>query len=122
MPVLASNHPSFFFYVVKQYTTGPDKEWKNFMAGLITMRQDIVAACWQVEMGENPAADPAATLTAAQARWKNQDAQVKGLVVTQGGFKQIPPDPDGAAAKFSLIEADLHSMANDPKTLWMLDR
>ncbi|UPK37795.1 hypothetical protein IVB18_11095 [Bradyrhizobium sp. 186] len=46
-PVMGTNHPSYFFYAANMYTTGPDKDEKNFALGMEVMKQDIVAACWR---------------------------------------------------------------------------
>jgi hypothetical protein len=46
-PVMGTNHPSYFFYAANMYTTGPDKDEKNFALGIEVMKQDIVAACWR---------------------------------------------------------------------------
>jgi hypothetical protein len=95
-PIIASNHPSFFFYAVRSYTSGPDKDKKNFAAGLAVLRQDIVAAAWHAAMGQNPDGDPHTVLTACIEKWRNRDADLAAIVRKHAGF----------SAPFSLSVAD----------------
>ena len=67
--VMGTNHPSYFFYAANKYTDGPDKDEKNFALGLEVMKQDIVAACWQAEMGKSPDSDPVNVKATCTARW-----------------------------------------------------
>ena len=48
--VIASNHPSFFYYAVDS-NTGDNSTEKNIAAGLAIMKQDIVCAAWHAQMG-----------------------------------------------------------------------
>lgn len=75
-PVIASNHPSFFFYAVRKKVT----EEQKLAVGLAIMRQDIVAAAWHREMGRDPSLDPTVTLQKCQAKWKDRDAELLRLV------------------------------------------
>jgi len=91
--VIASNHPSFFFYAVRSYGNGPDAEKKNLAAGLAVMKQDIVAAAWHAEMGRNPDSDPIAVLKTSTAKWANRDAELLDLVKRQSGIASIMSTP-----------------------------
>jgi hypothetical protein len=81
--VMGTNHPSYFFYAANMYTTGPDKDEKNFALGMEVMKQDIVAACWQAEMGKAPASDPVNMKSTCTARWTGKDQQLCVLVEMQ---------------------------------------
>ncbi len=83
VPIMGSNHPSYFFYAANRYTTGPDRDERNLALGLAVMKQDIVAACWQAEMGKNPTADPATTKTACVSKWSGRDEELLELVKKQ---------------------------------------
>lgn len=83
VPVMGSNHPSYFFYAANKYTSGPDKEEKNFALGLEVMKEDLVAACWQAEMGKCPASEPAEMKAKCIARWEGKDKRLCVLVEMQ---------------------------------------
>ena len=83
--VMASNHPSFFYYAVHS-NSGPGADAKNLAAGLAVLKQDIVAAAWQAEMGRNPQLDPHTTLTQCQQIWANRDDELIEIVKRQGGI------------------------------------
>ncbi len=85
-PVIASNHPSFFFYAASAYKGTPDADSKNLAAGLAVMKQDIVAAAWHAEIGRNPQADPIATLTLSHNKWANREVELLELVRKQAGI------------------------------------
>lgn len=110
--VIASNHPSLFFYVVHA-NTGPDGNAKNLAAGLAVMKQDIVCAAWHAAMGRNPSADPQATLQNCTAAWQGKDEQLLALVKKQGGFPLpmagpiVTPVEVEEALKFAPTAADL---------------
>lgn len=84
--VIASNHPSFFFYAASAYQGTPDADSKNLAAGLAVMKQDIVAAAWHAEVGRNPKADPSVALAQCQNKWANRDAELLDLVRKQAGI------------------------------------
>ena len=48
VPAIGANHPSFIWYASQQYRTS-DPE-RAFSIDMRVMTQDLVAACWQVEM------------------------------------------------------------------------
>jgi hypothetical protein len=50
------------------------------------MKQDIVAAAWQVEMGRNPGADPSVALKMSARKWQGRDEDLLDLVKMQAGF------------------------------------
>jgi len=83
--VMASNHPSFFYYAVHS-NTGPGADAKNLAAGLAVLKQDIVAAAWQAEMGKHPAADPEVVLGQCQQTWANRDDELIEIEKRQGGI------------------------------------
>jgi hypothetical protein len=83
--VIASNHPSFFYYAVHS-NTGPNAAEKNLAAGLAVMKQDIVCAAWHAEMGRSPVGDPNQVLQASVEKWKDRDAELLALVKKQAGI------------------------------------
>jgi hypothetical protein len=86
--VIASNHPSFFYYAVKS-NTGEDATEKNIAAGLAVMKQDIVCAAWHAQMGQTPTADPEQVLIESTNKWKNRDAELLALVKKQAGVAEL---------------------------------
>jgi len=88
-PVIASNHPSFFYYAVKSYSDIPDAMQKNLAAGLAVMKQDIVAAAWHAEMGKSPESDPSETLAESKEKWEDKDAELLALVKKQAGIPTL---------------------------------
>jgi len=88
-PVIASNHPSFFFYAASAYDEQPDADAKNLAAGLEVMKQDIVAAAWHAELGTRPDTDPAQALAASKAKWATRDAELIELVHKQAGIPKV---------------------------------
>ena len=89
--VLASNHPSFFFYAVNSYSGTPDAERRNLAAGLAVMKQDVVAAAWHSQMGKTPDADPSETLENSKQKWQGRDAELMALVRQQAGLPPFAP-------------------------------
>ena len=73
-PVLFANHPSEFFYVSNK----PHEEKKK----MTIMRQDLVAAGWQVEMSKHNQNDPWDTLERVKERW-SKDSDVAPIVEEQ---------------------------------------
>lgn len=88
-PVIASNHPSFFFYAASAYDGQPDANAKNLAAGLEVMKQDIVAAAWHAELGTRPSTDPSQALVASKARWAAREADLIELVHKQAGIPKV---------------------------------
>lgn len=88
-PVIASNHPSFFFYASSAYKGQPDADAKNLAAGLAVMKQDIVAAAWHAELGARPDSDPVESLTEAKAKWGGRDQELIELVHKQAGIPKL---------------------------------
>lgn len=100
-PLLVANHPSYFW---RAWEESPDK-------GSKVMLEDLVAACWQKALGEDPGADIRATLSLCQARWQAQPEEVCVLTQMQAcsyprpqaesqcrGSPQPPPCPSKALA------------------------
>ncbi len=75
-PVIASNHPSFFFYAASAYDGQPGADAKNLAAGLAVMKQDIIAAAWHAELGANPDIDPIQALIDSKAKWVARDPEL----------------------------------------------
>lgn len=98
--VIASNHPSFFYYAVSQ-AQGNDKK---IAVGLAVMKQDIVCAAWQQAMGAAPASDPQAVLNASIQKWTNKDAELIALVKKQAGLPPAPVEPEAARAELERIK------------------
>lgn len=59
LPVLAANHPSYFWYVADQ----------SCAQGWEVMQQDLIAARWQMDMGNNPTSNPSTSLQNAKNYW-----------------------------------------------------
>ena len=66
-PVLCANHPSKFMYYPSQ---NPPTDYT------LILQQDLTAARWQVQMAQNPDADPVATLGNAWNYWTSSDQTV----------------------------------------------
>ena len=65
----------------------------NFAFGLEVMKQDIVAACWQAEMGKNLEADPKAIKQNCVSRWSNKERDLCSLVEIQA-YKKSPAEAE----------------------------
>jgi hypothetical protein len=100
--VIASNHPSFFYYAVNS-NTGVDAAEKNLGAGLAVMKQDIVCASWHAEMGRTPAADPHQVLNASTEKWKNRDAELLALVKKQAGIPKLLGEAEVVLAEIQRV-------------------
>lgn len=59
IPVLAANHPSYFWYAADQ----------SCEYGWEVMQQDLIAARWQMDMGNTPSQSPSTVLTNAKTYW-----------------------------------------------------
>ncbi|HVI49698.1 MAG TPA: hypothetical protein VM661_00650 [Candidatus Sulfotelmatobacter sp.] len=71
VPVMAANHPSLIFYAAYNKDGS-----ENFDGGMKVMRQDMISACWQAEMGKHPASDGAKVGTECTTRWSNNTYDV----------------------------------------------
>jgi hypothetical protein len=98
--VIASNHPSFFYYAVNS-NTGADATEKNIAAGLAVMKQDIVCAAWHAQMGQTPDADAQQVLADSINKWKDRDAELLALVKKQAGVGKFLLE-----SRFSLAEIE----------------
>jgi hypothetical protein len=101
--VIASNHPSFFYYAVNS-NTGVNAAEKNIAAGLAVMKQDIVCAAWHAEMGRTPAADPHQVLNASTDKWKNRDTELLALVKKQAGIPGVLEEAQIALAEIERVK------------------
>ncbi|MBL8349768.1 MAG: hypothetical protein JNL87_05600 [Burkholderiaceae bacterium] len=98
-PLLVANHPSYFW---RAWEESPDK-------GRKVMQEDLVAACWQKALGDDPGADIRATLSLCQARWQARPEEVCVLTRVQAcgdpwpqaesQCRQSPQSPPACAAK-----------------------
>jgi hypothetical protein len=88
-PVIASNHPSFFFYASSVYDSQPDADARNLAAGLASMKQDIVAAAWHTDLGAMPESDPSVALAAAKAKWAGREPELIEVVRKQAGIPKF---------------------------------
>lgn len=106
--VLGSNHPSYIFYAADKATYGGD-EAKADQVGLSVMGQDLTAACWQAQMGQNPSANPQATLASCTQSWQVTNkvqacelfftSSLRHLTEVQAQAKCMTPPPMSAASK-----------------------
>ncbi len=89
-PVLAANHPYYFYAQAQGFNTVGDGKMipAQCPAAQKLMVQDLIAACWLANMGEDPTRDPQAVLSAAGAFWTApaQAAQVCALVQHEGSL------------------------------------
>jgi hypothetical protein len=74
IPMLGANHPSLFWHVAQN----------SHIGALRVMRDDLVAACWQVGMGADPARDMDETLRACARHWDARDEEVCEQTELQG--------------------------------------
>lgn len=66
VPVLGANHPSYIWYAKDQ----------GFAAAYNVMQQDLIAARWQMRMGNNPQLNPTAVKQQASIYWQSKPKQV----------------------------------------------
>ncbi len=81
IPFLGANHPSLFWYAAKDSRT----------QALRVMRDDLVAACWQVKMGEDPQRDINSTLDGCSTYWDRRDTEVCEQTEIQG-YNKTPEE------------------------------
>lgn len=74
IPMLGANHPSLFWYVAQDSRT----------AAARVMRDDLVAACWQVRMGNDPGRRIRRTLKQCAAYWNARPVEVCEQTEIQG--------------------------------------
>lgn len=96
IPILMSNHPAYIFYI------------STFADAFYVMQQDLAAACWQSEMGNNPKQDPTKIRNSCVSNWKGQDFEIckltemqafrmtPGAAVIACNQKTLPPPPPAA--------------------------
>lgn len=81
VPFLGANHPSYIWYVAKTSRT----------LALRAMRDDLVAACWQVKEGGNPQLNIDETLNQCSGYWDQRDTQVCELTEIQA-YNKTPDE------------------------------
>ena len=74
IPMLGANHPSLFWHVAQD----------SRIAALRVMRDDLVAACWQVRMGDDPGRRVRRTLKKCAAWWDARPLEVCEQTEIQG--------------------------------------
>lgn len=74
IPMLGANHPGLFWYVAQN----------SRLAALRVMRDDLVAACWQVRMGDDPGRRIRRTLKQCAAWWNARPVEVCEQTEIQG--------------------------------------
>ena len=82
VPFLGANHPSYIWYVAKSQ---PQKVVYR------VMRDDLVAACWQVKMGDEPKSNIDDTLKNCSGYWDGRDTQVCELAEEQA-YNKTPEE------------------------------
>lgn len=102
--VIAANHPSFIWYVKDQ----------GFDAAEQVMYQDLIAACWQAAMGNNPDADAGLTQQTCSDSWRARPQEVCVLTWEQAFDKNADEArtlcKDGGSRQQS-AGADLEALA-----------
>ena len=73
VPILGANHPSYIWYAKD------DGREKAFTV----MEQDLVSACWQAKMGNNPSLEASSVLEECQKYWKNPPRPMKVCVAME---------------------------------------
>lgn len=90
IPVISSNHPSYFYYAVH----ASKDLYENIKKGLEILKQDIVVACWQVEMGNRPSSDPFDVREECTEKWKGRERDLIPAIIKHGSMKVKPEELD----------------------------
>ena len=96
VPTLAANHPSFIYNAVSRLKDDPNtSENERIAVAMGIMQQDLIAASWQMQMGQDPNADPEKTLLACRRVWSDpaKQRQVCKLTYVQA-FNKSPEEAD----------------------------
>lgn len=119
--VLAANHPSFIYNFVKTLRDKPETPYDDRVLMIMrVMQQDLIAAEWQVQMGNNPEADPQEILDQATVHWDSplQRQEICELACRQAlnqsqpeaqatcALIPIPPAPPGLFPSLGLNRFD----------------
>lgn len=113
VPCLGSNHPSFIYNAVKRLSDDPNTpEDERIAAAMRIMQQDLVAARWQVLMGETPSADPFDTLRSCMGYWNDAARRQRICELTyEQAFNKTPSEAKALCAVLPpLQEAVLSSV------------
>lgn len=95
VPALGANHPSYFWYAAEESC---DDGWD-------VMRQDLIAARWQLEMSATPEKDADSILHEATAYWDARDAQICALTIEQASDCKDKP-----IKKCALVQSPAHAL------------
>lgn len=101
IPVLGANHPSYIWYAADPANNKGSEAAAN-AAGIKVMGQDLSAACWQANMGRQPAVDPQQTLNTCTEKWqvteKLQTCELFFTSVRNLKLKRPPPSARRASS------------------------
>ncbi|VXC89542.1 conserved hypothetical protein [Pseudomonas sp. 8Z] len=67
--VLGANHPSYIWYAADP-ANNQGNQAKADATGIKVMGEDLSAACWQADMGQQPAANAQQTLDSCKQKWQ----------------------------------------------------
>jgi hypothetical protein len=99
-PVLCSNHPSKYCFMLDDPTT-------TIAEKISVMRQDLIASAWQVRMAADWSLDPSAVLAEVSRYWDEHPRLVEEQVELHDamfGSKPSPAPPITAAPVHHLVE------------------
>ena len=83
IPTLAANHPSRFYNSLNgQLDRRPNEIRRAVLSGMRMAKDDLVAACWQVETPKRTT-DGAAILSGCLERWSDKAARICEIVIEQ---------------------------------------
>ena len=121
-PTLAANHPSFIYNAAERLSDDPKTAEDERLPVLAhIMREDLIAANWQVLMGATPEADPKATLDACAARWTDAARQQDIYDLTRQQVLQKTPQTSRLALRFPQPSATFLSLTHEPAQRKRLD-
>ena len=99
--MLGANHPSYIWYAADPANNKGSEAAAN-AAGIKVMGQDLSAACWQANMGRQPAVDPQQTLNTCTEKWqvteKLQTCELFFTSVRNLKLKRPPPSARRASS------------------------
>lgn len=93
IPVLAADHPSAIYHAARF-----EDHAENFKGGMIAMTDDLTAACWQAQMGQDPRQPAQAVLDHCRTRWLTARAEVCTLL-ERTVYNKKPQQADGICAE-----------------------
>jgi hypothetical protein len=84
VPALTANHPSYIWNQVRAERDDPNTPQNEQLAlAMKIMREDVIAACWEVRMGTTPTGSPQDTLSACTNEWSERDRELCELSYAQ---------------------------------------